>query len=260
MPLDNDWTEFGGTDIGLVRTTNQDAYAAHPTLGLFIVADGMGGHAGGEIASRLAIESVTGFFENFADATQTAPVSTQSNEQLILQAIENAQSNVLVHAKENPTLKGMGTTLVIVRLSMEPFPLATVGHVGDSRAYIYRKNQLTPLTRDHSLIEQYIEQGKISLEEAATHPHRHILTQAVGLEDPFQPTITTYPLLPEDLILLCTDGLTKMLDDLQIGRIFQKNGKDLEKIGKELIRGALQQGGEDNITVVLCTTLGDCHP
>lgn len=260
MPLHNCWTGFGETDIGRIRRSNQDAYGVHPHLGLFIVADGMGGHAGGEIASRLAIESVTDFFKDLAATFEKALDSSQSKEQHVRRAIEKAQHDVLARAQENPTLQGMGTTLVILHISMEPLPIAVVGHVGDSRAYVYRQDQLIPLTRDHSLIEQYLEQGRISPMEVDTHPHRHILTQAIGLEDPFHPTITTHSLLPADLILLCTDGLTNMLNDVQIGHVLQEDGKDLEKTGKRLIREALHGGGADNITVVLCADLENNHP
>ena len=131
---------------------------------------------------------------------------------------------------------------------------ATIGHVGDSRAYVYRQNHLIPLTRDHSLVELYVEQGRISSEEAITHPQRHILTQAIGLDKSIQPTVATHPLHTDDLILLCSDGLTSMLSDPEIGEILQHNGKNIENACKALIHHALQQGGEDNITVILCAS------
>jgi protein phosphatase len=145
----------------------------------------------------------------------------------------------------------MGTTIVLLLIRPQQTPTVHVAHLGDSRAYRFRSGTLTPLTRDHTLIEKYLAQGILTEESARTHPERHILTRALGVSSPVKPTITSYPLQQEDLLLLCSDGLTKMLQDDDIRDIFTETKGDPIWACDRLIAESLEHGGEDNVTVVV---------
>lgn len=247
------WHGVGLTDRGLVRQSNQDTFAVMNHLGLWVVADGMGGHAGGEVASRLAVESVMNHIQAVAGETTARPPEDAEDESLVRQAIETAQQAVLNHARAHPALTGMGTTIVVLRISSGPTPRATLAHVGDSRAYRRRAGTLTLLTRDHSLVEEYIRQGLMSSQEAFTHPLRHVLTRAIGIEGAAEPDISTQALQPDDVLLLCTDGLTKMMTDEQIATTLHSAGTSPEPACRALVGEAIRFGGNDNVTVVVCT-------
>jgi protein phosphatase len=242
------WVGIGRSEIGLVRASNQDAFATIDRLGLWAVADGMGGHAGGEIAAQTAIASVKAQAELSADPLhhgQGAPDEFMTN--LIAQAHEA----ILGRAKLEPALKGMGTTLVLLLILSTPTPTAHIAHLGDSRAYRFRSGTLTPLTRDHTLIERYLERGILTQASARTHPDRHVLTRALGMSTPVKPSVASYPLQHDDLLLLCSDGLTKMLEDDDIRDIFTKAKGDPIRTCDRLIDKSLERGGEDNVTVVV---------
>jgi protein phosphatase len=242
------WVGIGRSEIGLVRTSNQDAFATIDRLGLWAVADGMGGHAGGEIAAQTAIASVKAQAELSADPLhhgQGAPDEFMAN--LIAQAHEA----ILGRAKLEPALKGMGTTLVLLSILSTPTPTAHIAHLGDSRAYRFRSGTLTPLTRDHTLIERYLKRGILTQASARTHPDRHVLTRALGMSTPVKPSVASYPLQHDDLLLLCSDGLTKMLEDDDIRDIFTKAKGDPIRTCDRLIDASLERGGEDNVTVVV---------
>lgn len=242
------WVGIGRSETGLVRTSNQDAFAAIDRLGLWAVADGMGGHAGGEIAAQTAIASVKAQAELSADLLSHGH-GTPSG--FLTTLITQAQDAILGQAKLEPKLKGMGTTIVLLLIFSTPTPTAHVAHLGDSRAYRFRSGTLTPLTRDHTLIEKYIERGILTQESARTHPKRHVLTRALGISSPIRPDITSYPLEQEDLLLLCSDGLTKMLEDDDIRDILTKAKGDPIRACDRLIDESLARGGEDNVTVVV---------
>jgi protein phosphatase len=145
----------------------------------------------------------------------------------------------------------MGTTIVLLAIVSGPVPVAYIAHVGDSRAYRFRSGTLTLLTKDHTLIEKYLERGILTAESAKTHPERHVLTRALGVGTTVKPTIAAFPILPEDLVLLCSDGLTKMLEDEDIRTLLAADKLDPAQVCNRLVAAALDRGGEDNVTVVV---------
>jgi protein phosphatase len=159
----------------------------------------------------------------------------------------NRRIHDLILAK--PSLKGMGTTFVA--LAMTPTPVAHIAHLGDSRAYLYRAGQLTQLTRDHTLVERFVQRGLIDAATALTHPERHILTKGLGMGVNMKPELTSTSLTPHDLIVLCSDGLTKMLEDAAIASVLSRTNGDPHRACHDLIEQALNRGGEDNVTVIV---------
>jgi len=251
QPSDN-WIGVGLTDIGLVRKLNQDAFSLDNTLQLWVLADGMGGHAGGEVASRIAVETIPHVVRTQL-FTETSPyVQPDQLESLLCQALESANQTIRKEAAEDERLKGMGTTIVVVAITHTPTGhQASVAHVGDSRAYLFRRGRLSLWTKDHTLMEERLALNLITPEQVRTHPLRHVLTKALGIEPQAQPTIHTYPIDPSDLILLCSDGLTKMLTDQEIQTIVGQESPHAETICRTLVATANRLGGEDNTTVVL---------
>ncbi len=246
----NSWISIGRSEIGLVRTMNQDAFVTLDRLGFWAVADGMGGHVGGEVAARIAIATVQA---QAASSTKILREGTRLPTDLLTDMIIKAHDAILQRAKSESRLNGMGTTLVLLAVAPSPTPTAYVAHVGDSRAYRFRSRTLTPLTRDHTLIEQYLSRGILTEATAKTHPERHVLTRALGMLSPLKPTVSSFPLEQDDRILLCSDGLTKMLDDDQIESIFSETSSAPTHTCNRLIDAALTRGGEDNVTVIVVT-------
>jgi protein phosphatase len=242
------WVGIGRSEVGLVRTTNQDAFATLDPLGLWAVADGMGGHVGGDVAAQTAIASITAQAQVSADVIrqgQTAPPT------FLADAIMQAHYAILDRAKLESSLKGMGTTIVLLLIHSWENPTAHVAHLGDSRAYRFRSGALTPLTRDHTLIEKYLDRGILTPKTARTHPERHVLTQALGMSSPVRPSLSSHPLEQNDLLLLCSDGLTKMIEDEDIQNIFIAEKGDPIRTCDRLINESLDHGGADNVTVVV---------
>lgn len=242
------WVGIGRSEIGLVRTMNQDAFATLDPLGLWAVADGMGGHVGGEIAAQTAIASITAQAQLSADTLRqghTAPPA------FLTDAIIQAHRAILGRVQLEPRLRGMGTTIVLLYIETTEVLTAHLAHLGDSRAYRFQSGTLTPLTRDHTLIEKYIDRGILTPKTARTHPERHVLTQALGMSNPIKPSISSYPLEPNDLLLLCSDGLTKMMEDDDIQDIFTAGKGDPIRTCDRLISESLNRGGTDNVTVVV---------
>jgi serine/threonine protein phosphatase PrpC len=241
------WVGIGRSDIGLARSSNQDAFVTLDHLGFWAVADGMGGHVGGDIAAQTAIATVKARVEVFAGPLQQGhgqPADFLTD--LVVQAHEAIQGRAKLEAK----LKGMGTTIVMIVILPTPTPTAHVAHVGDSRAYRFRSNTLTPLTRDHTLIEKYMARGILTEELARTHPERHVLTRALGVLSPIKPDLASYPLELQDLLVLCSDGLTKMLEDHDIQDLLMQAKGDPIRACDLLISESLARGGEDNVTVI----------
>lgn len=234
------WTGYGQTDRGLIRATNQDALYVDNEIGFWIVADGMGGHAAGDVASRLAVERLCALVKE-ARADPTGWLET---------ALHEANRAVHEAARQNPAWRGMGTT-VVAMMMVAGQDTACIGHVGDSRAYHLHAGALRQVTCDHTVTEDAVRAGLLSDAEARQHPHRHILSRAVGPEPDVQPDIATCRLVPGDTILLCTDGLTKMLDDRRIAELLTAGGADHTIRCAALIGEANRRGGEDNTTVVL---------
>lgn len=242
------WVGIGRSDIGLVRKVNQDAFIAMDRVGLWAVADGMGGHTGGDVAANTAISTVKARADLHAVALQEGQGEPRD---FLLDVIAQGQDAILQRAKREPKLKSMGTTIVALVILPWPTPTAHVAHVGDSRAYLFRSGTLTPLTRDHTLIEKYMERGLLTPAAARTHPERHVLTRALGMPSAAKPDITSCPLEPSDLLLLCTDGLTKMLEDHEIQDALAKSQGDPVRACDTLITESLARGGEDNVTVIV---------
>lgn len=244
----NSWVGIGRSEIGLVRAANQDAFITIDPLGLWAVADGMGGHAGGEVAAQLAIASVKAHAELLSDTLRQGQTTSP---QFLTELITQAHHAILGRAQLEPRLKGMGTTLVMLLIHSSDTLEAHVAHLGDSRAYRFHSGALTPLTRDHTLIEKYIARGILTEETARTHPERHVLTQALGMSAPMRPSLSSSPLEKEDLLLLCSDGLTKMLEDDDILDIMREAKGDPIRACDHLIDASLERGGTDNVTAVV---------
>lgn len=246
------WTGVGLTDLGLVRKLNQDAFSLDNSLQLWVLADGMGGHAGGEVASQIAVKAIPEVVRTQL-STETSPsVQPDKLESLLGQALESANRRIRKAAAEDESLKGMGTTIIVVAITPSPTGYqASVAHAGDSRAYLFRQGTLSLWTKDHTLMEERLALNLITAKQVRTHPLRHVLTKALGIDPETRPTIQTYPLEPSDLILMCSDGLTKMLTDQEIQTIIRQEAPQAEAICRTLVDTANRLGGEDNTTVVL---------
>ncbi len=242
------WIGIGRSETGLVRTSNQDAFAVIDSAGMWAVADGMGGHVGGAVAAQTAIATV----QAQATSSQEQLRSGSTSPIDVLTAlISRAHEAILAQARSQPKLKGMGTTLVLLTVIPDQTSMAYVAHIGDSRAYRFRAGALTPLTRDHSLIEKYLERGILTPETAKTHPERHVLTRALGVTATVAPTIAGCAMQEDDLVILCSDGLTKMLEDQDIHQVLCDGDPSPASACDRLIAAALDRGGEDNVTVVV---------
>jgi serine/threonine protein phosphatase PrpC len=241
------WIGIGRSETGLVRASNQDAFAVIDSTGMWAVADGMGGHVGGAVAAQTAISTV----QAQAASSQEQLRSGTSPIDVLTALISRAHDAILAQARSQPKLKGMGTTLVLLTVIPDQTSMAYVAHIGDSRAYRFRTGTLTPLTRDHSLIEKYLERGILTPETAKTHPERHVLTRALGVTATAAPTIAGCAMQEDDLVILCSDGLTKMLEDQDIQRVLCNSDPSPASACDRLIAAALDRGGEDNVTVVV---------
>lgn len=250
------WHGAGLTNVGQVRPSNQDAYAVENDLQLWIVADGMGGHPGGDVASRSAVEALTASIraEAHMDAQRGLNATDPAQSETALRrAIAASNRAIRQLALQRSELAGMGTTVVVLRIARGPIAHATVAHIGDSRAYLLRGRTLTPVTRDHSLVEDHVKVGLLSPEEALVHPLRHVLTRALGTDPQVEADLSTFILEPSDRFLLCSDGLTKMLDDAHIVEVLLGAIRSPELACGALIQAANDHGGVDNTTVVVVT-------
>jgi PPM family protein phosphatase len=245
------WRGVSRTDPGRVRPSNQDAVTALDDAGLWIVADGMGGHAAGELASRLAVELIATQWQREEDAPQ-------AEADRLRRAIQMADRAIRETARQDPGAAGMGTTVVTVGLARTRPLEAVVAHVGDSRAYLLRDGTLTRLTADHALIEEYVRQGLLSPEAARSHPMRDVLTKALGTGGDSDPEVSTYRLGWTDQILLCTDGLTRMLTDAEILETWLRAGGSADEACRTLVNAALERGGVDNVSVLLIRSDASC--
>ena len=249
------FTFFGTSDTGRHRKNNEDSYLCNPKQELFLVADGMGGQASGEIASKVAVQSVEDFVLRSRAEDITWPIPYRKGLSLaqnrLLAAAAHANDRIRNLSKENPSMKGMGTTLV--GATIEGNYLAVV-NIGDSRLYRIRDGQIEQITQDHNLAWEQERMGLLTKEEACQHPQRHILTSALGIEliENIRIDLSRVPIRKKDLFLMCSDGLNDMLSDEKIGeRITSPESQSLEEMGLSLIREANRAGGKDNITVVL---------
>jgi len=234
-----------GTDRGRVRLTNEDSVLADAASGILIVADGMGGHRAGEVASAMAVSAI---HESLKQAPAAPGPTGLDVPGLVQTAIEEANQAIWSRAAADWDLRGMGTTVVVV---FSPEESLWVAHVGDSRAYLARPNELTRLTQDHSLVAQMVKAGEITPEEARSHPLRNVISRCLGTERTVQAEIQELAWAPGDTLVLCSDGLTGMLADEEIERVLRDTGEDLEAACRRLISLANDRGGRDNISVVV---------
>jgi PPM family protein phosphatase len=233
------------TDIGKVRLVNEDRAAIHHELNglsLAIVADGMGGHQAGDIASQMAIEIIEAQLQ-----TIHWGMPVEECKQALKQAIEKANEDIYEFASQKENYHGMGTTVVAIIASQE---LLIIGHIGDSRAYKITNESITQLTEDHSLVYELVKNGQITLEEADHHPRRNWITRALGTEPGVEVDLYEYAWRPGETILICSDGLSGLVESSEIWNIV-KSHANVEESAKKLIQGALDAGGDDNVTVVL---------
>ncbi|QIR38620.1 Stp1/IreP family PP2C-type Ser/Thr phosphatase [Tolypothrix sp. PCC 7910] len=231
----------GLSDPGLIRSNNQDAYYIDPEKRFCIVADGMGGHAGGEEASRIATQQIQAYL---AENWQTS----QSAQELLVQALWRANEAILQDQQNSPERADMGTTAVVVVFRESESPWCA--HVGDSRLYRWRGSHLEQITEDHTWVARAIKLGDITFEEARVHPFRHVLSRCLGREDLHQIDVQPIDLIVGDRLLLCSDGLTEELADQKIADCLQDNSV-LDKAAYSLVEAAKAHGGHDNITVAL---------
>jgi len=240
------------TDMGRVRNNNEDAIAEDPELGLLILADGMGGYNAGEIASGIAITSIQDIVRReWKDLKrgEVDPESGYSYEALLLRrSVEEAHTTIYQVSKSQPQCAGMGTTAVVCLMHDDRISIA---YVGDSRLYRYREKTLEQITRDHSLIEELIARGHYTREEAVKLVRKNIVTRALGVEPEVQVDIIEDVIEVGDVILMCSDGLSDMVKDETIGLTLGKYADNLELAAKELVKQALDNGGKDNVSVVL---------
>ncbi len=246
------WQGTGLTDQGLVRQSNQDTFAIENSLGLWVIADGMGGHAGGQIASQLAVNSIVDYIGTAKREHAQGQYATPAT---LSEAVIAGNQAIHKRVKSTPDLTGMGTTVVATIFSPIPSPSVIIAHVGDSRAYRIRERQMKALTVDHSLVQELVDEGHITQEQANTHPKQNVLLRALGATQEQDPDINIYPLEPNDILLLCTDGLTKAVPENEILSLVLETRGAPEDICQQLINRANEGGGKDNITVALVTPL-----
>lgn len=229
------------TDTGRKRRRNEDALVCEPPL--FAIADGMGGAKAGEVASRLAAETLR------EQVLGDLPAPEQTVE-----LIREANRRVFAYSSENASARGMGTTMTVALVEGNK---VTIGHVGDSRAYLLRDELLTQLTQDHSLVAELVRSGRLSAEEAETHPRRSVITRALGTDSEVEVDVFSLQGQDRDIYLLCSDGLTSMVSDEEIAGLLGASRDDLDEASKKLVDAANQAGGEDNISIVLFSLEGE---
>ncbi|HZZ40280.1 MAG TPA: Stp1/IreP family PP2C-type Ser/Thr phosphatase [Acidobacteriaceae bacterium] len=234
------------TSTGRVRTGNEDAFGFLPDHGIYVVCDGMGGAAGGEIASRLAVDTVLHGIaaENGADSRDR-----------IHEAIAEANRVVLERADREPGLYGMGTTLVALMVGHPESGKALIAHAGDSRCYLFRQGKLSLRTHDHSLVDEQMRLGTMTREEAERSPFRSVITRAIGTQESVTEEILEMDTEPGDLFLLCTDGLTREISEDTIARVLGDEN-DFERAVERLVDEANEAGGHDNVTCLLVQVPG----
>lgn len=255
-------TEFAGdTHVGMKRDHNEDALLILPEENLFVVADGMGGHSSGEVASKLAVDTIKEFFQNTSvdeDVTwpfQTDPASDYQVNRLVT-AVKLANQRISEASSASGSMKGMGTTVVAACLSENRL---LVAHVGDSRCYRFRKGQIDLLTEDHSLLNDFRRTLHLTAEEERNFPHKNIIVRALGMKWSVEVDVAVHEPQPGDLYLLCSDGLSGELDDGAMSKVL-KHEVSVLKAAQRLVQMANRNGGRDNITAILLRVHDDDYP
>ena len=246
----------GRTDTGRVRDHNEDAISCDEALGLAVLADGMGGHRGGEVASAITVSTILESLAKQLKKIKNGETDEETGYSLesiaVHEAVNLANGNVFASSSENAQYRGMGTTVVVLLFYDNRF---TVAHVGDSRLYRLRDDVLEQITRDHSLMQELIDRGFYTPEQARKSLNKNLVTRAIGIEEKVQVDILEDVAQTGDIYLLCSDGVTDMIDDDLIHKTISENSKDLSTAANELIREANEQGGKDNISVILARPL-----
>ena len=239
----------GRSDVGRVRPSNEDNFGYDQRLGIFVVCDGMGGHAAGEVASQIAVDTILAYFRERAPNVEDnallddAPVGAR----LLAEAVKKANDAILDYAEAHKNTTGMGTTLVAARFFDG---VCSIAHVGDSRIYLFREGQLLQLTEDHSLVLEQVRRGMLTLEEARSSSVQNIITRALGTEEGTLPDLGEFPAQDGDVVLLTTDGVLRHIADQEMSAILLQL-PSLEAACQTLIDAANEGGGEDNATCVL---------
>lgn len=245
------------TDVGHIRELNEDTVASDDTYGVVVLADGMGGYKAGEVASEMAVLSITAeVIEALGNPQQEERLASneayfgemQAEAQVMLNAVKNANARIFEVSQSVPECEGMGTTLVLGIFADNQL---LVGHIGDSRLYRLRNQKLTQLTEDHSLLQEQINAGLITTEQAKFSANKNLVTRALGVEPYVELAIQTHDVAVGDVYLLCSDGLTDMVDDENIEDILSAPAESLDKAAQGLVQLANENGGLDNISVIL---------
>ena len=246
----------GITDIGRKRQRNEDSYLVNDKLGLYVVADGMGGHAGGEFASKIAVSTVEEILKGNDRKKSNVPDDTYldkgdekedyATQDKLKDAITRAGSLIVKRAVEEPELRGMGTTATVMLVLGEK---AYIAHVGDSRAYCVRNGQIIQITEDHSLVHEQLKSGLITEEEARTHQLKNIITRSVGVQEEVEVDTVVWKIEVGDTYLLCSDGLSNMVSDEEMQDFI--HDEEPEKAAQKLVDQANHRGGDDNITLII---------
>lgn len=248
----------GRTDVGTVRTNNEDSFAYNTRLGIFVVCDGMGGHAAGEHASRIAVERILTYFrQNMHQQLRELVghvfegVSERANA--LASALQLANHAIHKEATENPDRAGMGSTVVAVRVEGHQF---SVAHIGDSRAYLLRSGMLQQLTSDHSFVTEQLNFGLMTAEEATHSEMQNVITRSLGVEDSVEPDLADHELAEGDVLLLCCDGLSRYVPNQRMIEIIQQ-AESLDGACEQLIEAAKTLGSDDNITCILIRAVAE---
>ena len=237
----------GITDVGRKRKGNEDSLFLDDGLGLYIVADGMGGHQAGEVASRLAVDVITRhIIETLADAETSGDGKAEMKS--VGDAIQLANHAIYEHAREQPEYAGMGSTVVVVVFFANKL---CVGHVGDSRLYRFRDSLLEQVTQDHSVVQELVSRGLVTAEEARQSVNKNLVTRALGVDPTVTPDISEHVIQDDDIYLLCSDGLNDVLADGDIEMMLIEHRRQLEDAVQHMIDTANERGGPDNISVIL---------
>lgn len=246
---------FGMTDVGKKREKNEDSLLIEDSLGLFMVADGMGGHLGGDYASRLAVKMVAETIRRLTEDPEATinikgEVDRTNPGDHLKYALGIASQRIYEEAGKNPSLRGMGTTAVVLFIREEK---GFIAHVGDSRAYLIRKGEIRQLTADHSLVAEQLRAGIIKESELKNHKFKNIITRSVGFQNEVEIDLLVRDLEGGDNFLLCSDGLTNMVEDSELLKIASKNKP--RAACQKLIDLANKRGGDDNVTVIIASVL-----
>ena len=238
----------GFTDIGLRRSHNEDQIGFNQNLGIAVLADGMGGHQAGEIAAQMAVSYVLDALQSLINRDNAGPITSSQILDYVSHTISDSNCKIFQAAEAQEERKGMGTTVVAAVVNGSRF---YAGHVGDSRLYLYRQGTLKRITRDHSLVQDLIDKGFYTEDEARNAHVGHVVTRALGTRSDVEVDTVSHDLQPHDVLMLCSDGLSDMVPDWLIEETLTENSDDLNGTARKLIKLANRHGGKDNISVIL---------